>query len=184
MPSRGVSDVHPLWRASALALERVGRRDIHVSERAGSVIAVCDQSGTIADPNGQVLVYAPAGYRPHQRRPKGTDVKADLYDAWQRPLGELRVVSYSYGPRSRKATIGVFTPEGEVARVEPRDKRGEEIAVRTPAGDVGELRASAKNRWELDLTGALDGLLRALVVTAAVRYPGLRDTAVNTAAHD
>ena len=171
---------HPLFSAAAVELSCTpseGRYATAVSS-AGAHVASSDAWGRIVDPQGREVLRAPIGF--DGRDDRGTNARVYI-SAWDgTPLGEARVARYSVGPRSAKATLVVDSGAGEVARLEPQDRKGEELTVTAGGRAVGTLRRVAQRGlirkeadYRLELTGEIDPSVRALILGAAIRYHAL-----------
>jgi hypothetical protein len=106
----------------------------------------------------------------------------EIADPDGRALGAGRVIKYGIGPRARKATIAIEDPHGvEAARLEPRDKRGEQLAVTTNGTELATVTVSQVKRgflrksrvYVVDLERPIPDELRPLVVATAIRYDAL-----------
>lgn len=103
----------------------------------------------------------------------------DISDAGGAMLGTGRVVRYGLGPRAKKATVSIRNPEDqEVARLEPTDKKGERLSIKSGTGDLATIEVAkvkkgflSKTRvYTVSLFGAIPDELRPSVLAAAVRY--------------
>jgi hypothetical protein len=185
---------HPLLRAPSLTLTPEGRGaayTVAVADRAGARLASCDAEGTLRWHTGDVLLLAPV--RRHGRRDQPLQVGLDVADAWQRPLGSGRVVKYGFGPRARKVTVALTDAAGApVGKLEPRDHRGDELALASDAGDlatvaVEHVKTGFLRRariYRADLTAALQPAARPLVLAALIRYDALLALAADAATSD
>ena len=173
---------HPLWRAAVLELtctRSSAGQTVEVQDGTGVPLASADDAGTIAASSGEPLLLAPLAWE--GRRDRGTDAKLDVSDPAGTALGEVRVARYSVGPRSSKATLSISDATGEVARLEPQDRKGEELVIAAGDAQAGVLRKTGRKRgllrsttsYRLELTGPLEGQLRTLVLAAAIRYQKL-----------
>ena len=135
---RTVEQRHPFWRAPSLILSPSGSGHayaVEITDQLGTVLATCDAEGAVRDRSGEQLMIAPLRW--HGRGDRPTDAGIEVADPAGRGLGAGRVVKYGLGPRARKATIALTDPQGdEAARLEPRDKRGEHLAVITNGSEL------------------------------------------------
>lgn len=155
-----------------------------VKNVTGTVLASCDEAGTVRDHEGALLLRAPLSWRGAGGR--ATDAGLDVTDDAGRPLWTARVVGYGFGPGARKVTVAVAHPSGaEVARLEPRDRRGQELALHAAGTDVAALsvRTVRTGFWRtarvcsVRTADTIPDELRALVLALAVRYDALLDAA-------
>jgi hypothetical protein len=162
-----------------------------VHDGTGTPLATSDGAGTIRDRGGADVLRTATSVEGPPRR-NLVHARLTVSDAAGAALGEVRVVKYSSGPRSSKATLSVVAGDAEVARLEPQDRKGEEIAVTAGGTAVGTLRQTSRKRgllrssttYRLELTGDLDAGTRPLVLAAAIRYHALVAATVNAAARD
>lgn len=157
-----------------------------VTDGADAPLASVDGAGTVSDRSGNPLLRAPVVFE--GRGDKGTDVKLEVSDAGGERLGEVRVTKYSFGPRSKKATLSATLPGGEeVAKLEPRDRGGEQLEIDLGGASGGTLQQVSRKRgilrstssYRLELTGEIDRRVRPLVLAAAIRYQAVATAAAN-----
>jgi hypothetical protein len=105
-------------------------------------------------------------------------------------LGEGRVVKYGIGPRSKKATVAVTDAQGnEVVRVEPADKKGEQLTITTDGNEVASIGVSEvkagfmrKSRvYSVQISGSIAQETRPLAFAAAIRYDGVIEAVASAA---
>jgi hypothetical protein len=185
---------HPLWRTQSLVVAPAGAGrgyTVDITDRAGVTLATCDAEGAVRDQLGEQLLAAPLDWQ--GRRDKALSAVIEIADPEGRALGTGRIVKYGMGPRSRKATIAVVDPHGaEAVRLEPRDKRGEQLAVTTNGTELGTVAVSTVKQgflrkahvYELELTGRIPDELRPLVLAAAIRYDALLNAIVTASRRD
>ncbi|MGH2979675.1 MAG: hypothetical protein ACRDLQ_08570 [Solirubrobacterales bacterium] len=185
---------HPFWRAPSFTVTPSGSGrgyTVEVKDQAGATLATADAEGTIRDRSGDVLLIAPLRWQDRGDRP--TDAGIEVADAQGRPLGSGRVVKYGVGPRARKATMTIVDPQGgETARLEPRDKRGEQLAVAANGAELATVAVAQvksgfmrKSRvYTVDLSGEIPDELRPLLLAASVRYDALLNAVVAASARD
>ena len=155
----------------------------------GQALATVDRAGEIADSTGNPLLLAPLRFE--GRSDRGTNAMLDVSDPNGTPLGEVRLKRYSVTPRSRKATLSITAAESEVARLEPQDGKGEELAITSGDRPVGTLHSTGKRgfirrstNYRLELTGDVDDRVRQLVLAAAIRYDALLTAAASASLGD
>lgn len=151
----------------------------------GETVATSDGSGVIADPAGNVLLRAEVSF------PKGTSGRLDIADGAGRQLGSVGLGTFRFGPKALKATLIVSEAGGsEVARFEPQDKKGQDVAIlAADATPVGTLRQTGHDRglrrstttYRLEL-GQVDEPLRTLLLATALRHQALLVAARNVSA--
>lgn len=175
---------NPLLRASSFTVAPTGSGGNHATEihdSGGGILATCDAAGNISDPSNVVLLRAPV--RSDVTRNSVT-VEMDITGAEGDAIAIARVVKYGIGPRSKKATVAVTDAQGtEIARLEARDKKGEDLAV--ASGDteyasigVAEVKAGfmKKNRiYSVALPSAIPDSTRLPILALAIRYDALLD---------
>jgi len=164
---------------------------VDVTDQAGSTLATCDAEGVIRDTAGAPLLSAPLRW--DGRGDKPTDAGVEIADAEGRPLGSARIASYGVGPRAKKATIEVADAQPtSVLRLEPRDKRGLELAL--TAGDdelatiaVEQVKAGLLRKarvYTVDIAQPAPEPLRRLALATVIRYDVLLNAAVAAVARD
>jgi hypothetical protein len=172
-------DGHQLWRATSLTVA-ASRSGTEIKDATGALIATCDPEGGVRDPSGNLLLRAPVHWKGHRNKPAHAEV--EIVSADGATLGAGRVVKYGLGPRAKKATVAITDTGGEeVARLEPRDKKGEQLAVVSEAGvlatiDVAVVKSGflKKTRvYTATIISAIPDPLRPLVTAAVIRYDGL-----------
>jgi hypothetical protein len=185
---------HPFWRAPSLILSPSGSGHgytVEITDQAGTVLATCDAEGAVRDPSGDALMVAPLRWQGRGERP--TDAGIEVADPEGHALGAGRVVKYGVGPRARKATIAVVDAQGaEAARLEPRDKRGEQLAVTTNGTELATLAVQVvktgfmrKSRvYTVEMAAAIPDELHPLVLATAIRYDALLNAVVSASARD
>ncbi len=173
---------HPLFRAAVLQLSCArssAGQTAEVTDGANLPLAASDGRGAIRDSSGNELLRAPIALE--RRAERGTDTKLEVSDPAGIRLGEVRVTRYSFGPRSSKATLSLTADGAEVARLEPQDRKGEEVVITAGGAPVGTLRQTSRKRgllrssinYTVELTGDVEQRLRPLVIAAAIRYQAL-----------
>ena len=178
---------HPLFRAAVLQLDctgGLGGGTVEIKDGTGTPLASADDGGTIADAQGAQLIRAPLRFDGDRKH--GTNAVLDVAGADGAPLGQVRVRKYSVTPRSRKGTLAVMLGDAEVARVEPEDKKGEELAITAGERRAGTLRKTGSRgfirkttTYRLELTGDIEERLRPLVLATAIRYDALLNVAAS-----
>lgn len=169
-----------LWQFGTLVVEPIGKGRGHAAEikdRSGVVRATSDDDGTIKDEAGSVLLRAPLrkAYGP-------SDVAVDVTDAEGRKLGDARVTKHALGPRARRLTLTISDSAGsELACLEPRDKRGEELVLVAAGSDVATVKVEQvkagllrKSRvYTADLIAAAPEPVRPLALAGIIRYEAM-----------
>jgi hypothetical protein len=185
---------HPLWRTPSLIVSPSGSGSGYTAEikdQTGALLATCDAGGTVRDQSGDGLLVAPLRWEGRGDRP--TDAGIEVTDPEGRGLGVGRVVKYGVGPRARKATIAMIDPDGgEAARLEPRDKRGEQLAFTANGSELATVAVNVvkqgflrKSRvYTVELPGEIPDALRPLVLATAIRYDALLNAVVAASARD
>jgi hypothetical protein len=185
---------HPLLREQSLTLTPSGHGRgyaVAVANGSGATLATCDADGAVRDHAGALLLTAPV--RRHGRRDQPLRLAVEVADAWGRPLGGGRVAKYGLGPRARKATVAIVDPQENVlAQLEPRDHRGDQLAVAADGGDLatvavtevktGFLRKS--RHYGVSLSAAIPPAARPLVLAVLIRYDALLDAVVAASMRD
>ena len=175
-----------LWQVDELELSCARSGDGQTTEartRGGETIARSDGSGTITDAAGAVLLKAQIAF------PRGTAGRLEIADGDGQALGSVSIGKHRFGPKALKATLTVADAAGsEAARFEPRDKKGQDVAI-LAAGAVplGALRQTGHERglrrsvttYRLELDAAADGPLRPLLLATSLRHHALLVTARN-----
>lgn len=171
-----------LLHAGTLVVEPTrdgGGRAAEIKDRSGVVHATSGEDGTIRDSAGAEVLRAQA--RPARRV---RDVGIDVRDAQGQKLGEAGVDGYTIGFGRRKATLSIRDATGgEVARLEPRDKRGEELEAVVGGSTIatvsveqvksGLLRKSRVST--LDFVAEAPEPTRLLVLAGVVHYGAMLD---------
>jgi hypothetical protein len=185
---------HPFARAQSLVLRPTGAGrgySVTVSDRAETPLGVCDGDGVLRDHAGQPVLQAPLHW--DGRRDRATSAAIAVADAHGTPLGAVRIANYGIGPRARKATLAILDAQGgEVARLEPSDARGEQLAMSAagvPVATIGVTAVKAgflrKDRvYALDFTAAPPAAVRPLLLAAAIRYDALLNAVVTASRRD
>lgn len=169
-----------LWQVGTLVVEPRGKGRGHAAEikdGGGVVRASSEDDGTIKDEAGSVLLRAP------MRKARGpSDVALDVSNSEGRQLGEVRVTNYSFGPRGRNLTLTFRDSAGsELARLEPRDKRGEALGLVAGGSDVatvkvGHVKAGLlrKSRvYTVDLVAEVPEPARLLAMAGIIRFDAM-----------
>ena len=183
-----------VWPAGRLTLRPSGhgqKYGVEVTDAGSATLATCTADGTITDGSGGLLFNAPLRWE--GRADKPTDALVEVADAAGSPLGTARVTKYGVGPRAKKATIEVTDSHGApVLRLEPRDKRGQELVL--TAGDtevaavaVEEVKAGFLRKarvYTVETGNAAPEPLRPLALATLIRYDALLNAVVSAAAHD
>jgi len=186
--------VDAVWQAGRLILKPSGhgqKYGVEVTDAGGTALATCAADGEIRDASGALLLGAPLSW--HDRGDKPTDALVAIADADGTPLATARVTKYGVGPRAKKATLDVTDPRGEpLLRLEPRDKRGEELAL--TAGEtelatatIEQVKAGFLRKarvYTVELGPAAPEPLRPLALATMIRYDALLNAVVSAAASD
>jgi hypothetical protein len=169
-----------LWQFGTLVVEPIQKGRGHAAEikdRGGAVRARSEDDGTIKDEAGSVLLRAPL-----RKAHSPGDVAIDVADAEGRKLGEAGVAKYSLGPRSKTLTLTIQDAAGsEVARLEPRDKQGDEFGLSAAGSDVATVRVERvkvgllrKSRvYTADLIAEVPEPVRSLAMAGLIRYEAM-----------
>ena len=172
---------HSLWRTQAFTVAPT-RNTGEITDSDGAALGTWDAQGTVRDSSGTALLQAPVRSKGHRHKP--AEVEMDLSDAGGAALGTARVVKYGLGPRGKKATVAIVDAQGaEVARLEPRDDKGEQLAVTSGTEEyatigVTEVKAGFLRKarvYSVSVASEVPEAIRPLVVAAAVRYDALLD---------
>ena len=182
------------WRAGRLIARPSGHGEkygVEVTDAGGATLATCAADGTISVPSGAQLLSAPL--RLEGRGDKPTDATVAIADAEGVPVGTARVTKYGVGPRAKKATIEVTTPQGEsVLRVEPSDKRGQELALTAGETEIATVTVEQvkagflrKTRiYTVDIRQPPPEPLQPLALATLIRYDVLLNAVVAAVASD
>jgi hypothetical protein len=169
-----------LWQIGTLIVEPIQKGRGHAAEikdRGGVVRATSEDDGTIRDEAGSVLLRAPL-----RKAHSPSDVAIDITDAEGRKLGEARVTNHALGPRARRLTLTIRDSAGsELAYLEPRDKRGEELVLVASGSDVATVRIEQvkagllrKSRvYTADLIAEIAEPVRPLALAGIIRYEAM-----------
>lgn len=169
-----------LWQVGTLVVEPVGKGRGHAAEikdSGGVVRARSEDDGTIKDEAGSVLFRAPL-----RKARRAGDVAIDVVNAEGRTLGEAGVANYTIGPRGRKVTLSIRDAAGsELARLEPRDKRGEVLGLAADGSDVATVKVEhvktgllRKSRvYTVDVVAEAPEPVRALAMAGIVRFEAI-----------
>lgn len=169
-----------LWQLGTLVVEPTrngGGHAAEVKDGNGVARAKGEADGTVKDETGAVLLRAPL-----RKAHRPGDVAIDVEDAEGRKLGEACVTHYSFGPRGRKLTLTIRDSAGsELARLEPRDKRGEELGLVAGGSDVATLRVGhvksgllRKSRvYTVDLVAEVPEPARLLAMAGIIRFEAM-----------
>jgi len=102
-------------------------------------------------------------------------------------------VKYGLGPRARKATVAVSDGQGgEAARLEPRDKRGEQLALTAGGSELASIDVAVVKRgflrkgrvYTVVLAEQIPDEVRPLALAVAIRYDALLNAVTAAAARD
>jgi hypothetical protein len=166
-----------LWQIGTLVVEPIqkGRRQAaEIRDRAGAVRARSEEDGTIKDETGSVLLRAPL-----RKAKSAGDVAIDVADADGRMLGEANVDGYTIAPGRRNLKLAFRDSAGnELARLEPRDKRGEELELAAGGSTVATVKVEKvkagllrKSRvYTVDLIAEVPEPARPLAMAGLIRY--------------
>lgn len=158
-----------------------------ITDTSGGAIGSVDAGGSVCDAGGAVLLRAPVRYEAKRHGPVQVDM--DLFDPAGAPLGGGKLVKYNIGPRSKTAHVAMLDPSGaEVARIEPADKKGEELTVSGNGSQyasiaVAEVKAGflRKNKaYTVSVVGAVPEATYPLVLAAIARYDAVLDAVIST----
>ena len=169
-----------LWQAGTLVIEPIQKGRGHAAEikdRGGAVLARSEADGTIKDGAGSLLLRAPM-----RKAHRPGDVAIDVADAEGKKLGEAKVAGYTVGPRARKLKLAIRDSAGtELARLEPRDRRGEELELAAGGSSlatvsvervkVGFLRKSRV--YTVDLIADVPMPVRLPALAGIIRYEAM-----------
>src|SRR5688500_7641285 len=130
-----------LWETQSFTVKPWKSREgyqAEIADQSGGALATTDGSGTVRDSSGTVLLQAPIQSEvPRHGTPK---IEFSVTDGTGTTLGSGRVVKYGIGPRSKKATVAVTDAQGnEVVRLEPADKKGEQLAIHSDGNEVASV---------------------------------------------
>ena len=187
--------VEQLWRAQVLLIEPSTKgwgQAAEVKDSGGAPLATSDADGTTQDAAGQLLVRAPLRDRPGKARDPSR-VAADVVAADGTKLGELRVAKYRFMPRVRWLAVRIHDSDGaEVARLEARDKRGDELIVATDGREVATIAVDRVKRgllrklrvYRAQLSGEVSEAQRPLVLAAIIRYDAMLKAAMAASGTD
>jgi hypothetical protein len=185
---------HPLFRTPSLTVTPSGAGSnyrVEVADSGGAPVATCDAAGAVRDTGGRELLAAPLRW--DGRGDKPTDAAIEVRAADGRPLGTGRVVKYGLGPRARKATVAVIDGQGgEAARLEPRDKRGEQLALTADGTQFASIDVAVIKRgflrkgrvYTVALAEQIPDDMRPLALALAIRYDALLNAVASAAARD
>jgi len=185
---------HPLFRTPSLTVTPSGSGRgyrVEVTDSGGAAIATCDAAGEVRDTAGREVLTAPLRW--DGRGDKPTDAGIEVRAADGRPLGTGRVVKYGLGPRARKATVAVSDGQGgEAARLEPRDKRGEQLALTAGGSELASIDVAVVKRgflrkgrvYTVVLAEQIPDEVRPLALAVAIRYDALLNAVTAAAARD
>jgi len=187
-------DRHPLFRTPSLTVTPSGAGRsyrVEVADSGGAPVATCDAAGAVRDTADHELLVAPLRWEGRGEKP--TDAAIEVRGADGRPLGTGRVVKYGVGPRARKATVAVTAGQGgEAARLEPRDKRGEQLALTADGSQIASIDVAVVKRgflrkgrvYTVSLADDIPDDLRPLALALAIRYDALLNAVTSAAARD
>ncbi len=181
-----------LWSHPSFVVTPEAKGDgAQITSGGGEPAGSYDAGGTVRDAGGRALLIAPV--KAQGKRVGLSKVQMPISDPEGKPLGRAEVVKYGLGPRSRKLTASVLDEGGEeVARIEPRDDKGLQLAVAVGASDVitvaveivkaGFLRKTRV--YSVSVVGEIPEAIRPLVVGATLRYDALLDGVVAASMRD
>ena len=189
-----VMERHPLFRTPSLTVTPSGSGRgyrVEVTDSGGAPVATCDAAGAVRDTAGREVLAAPLRWDGRGEKP--TDAALDVRAADGRPLGTGRVVKYGLGPRSRKATVALTDGGGgEAARLEPRDKRGEQLVLTAGGSELASIDVAVVKRgflrkgrvYTVALADEIPAEMRPLALAVAIRYDALLNAVAAAAARD
>lgn len=169
-----------LWNAGTFVVEPIEKGRGHaavVKDGAGAERAASTADGTIQDLAGSVLLGAPM-----RRARKPSDVAIDVATADGQALGEVHVTKYRLGPRARSLSLALLDPSRtELARLEPRDDRGEALGLSVGGADAATVRVEQvkagflrKTRvYTAEVFAAVPEPMRPLALAAIIRYDAM-----------
>lgn len=150
----------------------------------GAALASSDGAGAISDASGAPLLQARTAFAPN-----GKGGRLAVTDAQGRALGSAAITKFRFGPKALTATLLVSDPSGaELARFEPRDKKGQDVAIVAADGTpLGSLRQTGNDRglrrstttYRLERAPGGAAQLRTLLLAIAMRHQALLVAARN-----
>lgn len=186
--------MHPLVAASQFNVHPTnsgGGHTAEITDPSGSKIGAWTAAGDILDDSGTKVLSAPVKWDAPRHGP--ITVEMQINDATGSALGAARVAKYTLGPRAKKLTVAISDTAGtQVGRIEPLDKKGEQLKVSVgeipvASVDVTEVKAGflrKKRIYATQITGAMSESARALVVAALLRYDALLDGVLSASMKD
>jgi hypothetical protein len=186
--------MHPLVTASQFKVHPTnsgGGHTAEVTDSSGSKIGAWTAAGDILDDSGTKILSAPVKWEAPRHGP--ISVEMQIADGSGSSLGSARVAKYTLGPRAKKLTVAISDIAGtQVGRIEPVDKKGEQLAVSVgeipvASVDVTEVKAGflrKKRIYAIQVTGSMSDSARPLVIAALLRYDALLDGVLSAAMKD
>ncbi len=177
--------MHPLVAASQFIVHPSntgGGHTAEVTDPSGSKIGAWTAAGDILDEAGTKVLETPVKWDAPRHGP--ITVEMQINDAAGSTLGAARVAKYTLGPRAKRLTVAISDAAGtQVGRIEPTDKKGEQLKVSVgeipvASVDVAEVKAGflrKKRVYATQVTGAMSDAARPLVIAALLRYDALLD---------
>lgn len=178
------------WGVSSFVVSPTRSGAGHIAtivDASGGALGSVDADGSVRDA-GAVLLRAPVRYETKRHGPLQVDM--DIFDPAGAPLGSGKVVKYGIGPRSKTAHVAMLDPDGaEVTRIEPADKKGEELTVSGGGSKyatvaIAEVKAGflKKNKvYTVSVVGAVPEAAYPLVLAAITRYDAVLDAVISAA---
>lgn len=178
-----------LWQAGTIVIEPDGA-EVAITDAAGAPVASCDTGGAITGTGDEA--FATATLLDQGRRPKPGGVGLSVSSPGDGALGGAKVSKYRIGPKARKVTLAITNGQGEdVARLEPRDKRGVELELTASGSAIAtvgiEQVKSGFMRKRRVYTARLSGdpgQNAALLLAVLIRYDAVLNEVVSAAGSD
>jgi hypothetical protein len=116
---------------TATAVGALNSHKVDVVGADGQPVGSVDGLGNVRDSSGQIAFAAPLQ---KGRKDRPLEIRFPIAPSGVAPLGEAKVASYKFGPRSKRMTLVVANAEGtELGRLEPNDP-GDELRYTAATG--------------------------------------------------
>ena len=181
-----------LARSLTISPEGSGvNRKVPITDSSGVQLAECGIDGIVRDAGGTPLLAMKVDRG--QRKDRPLDVRLHLLDASGGPIGTANVAKYKFTPRTKQLTVAVHDTAGtEVARIEPRDDKGESLTVVTDGTEVGSMSRTQVKKgflkrvqvYGVELTGDVPAEREPLVLGAIIGFDALYDGVVAASMRD